>query len=198
MALVVVACGVGETAAAGTGRACGTKELYGKALHIHVVGEPIPCSRVQRIIRGRCRERSRWSCFSFRPPDPLLVWFKERERFRARWSTAIEARRYPCAEARVTAEAWAEGRRDMSSTFPSREQVLADDLIRCKLLRGMTETDVRALLGPPDDVSSERGRRYLAYEIGLQRDSFFQLDSEYLSLRFDRDGTIESASMYQG
>jgi len=32
----------------------------------------------------------------------------------------------------------------------------------------------------------------------LERDSFFQIDSEYLSLTFGSDGVFESAGIYQG
>src|SRR5215212_10181903 len=85
---------------------CGTKTLYGRTLAIRVVGDPLPCAKVRRIVRGRCRERHTWSCFSFRPPDPLLVWFREKERFRERWSTTIEARRPSCARTHVSWRRW--------------------------------------------------------------------------------------------
>jgi len=88
-----------DVASAAAGTRCGTKELYGKRLTIRVLGRRIPCAEVRQIVRGSCRAGRVWSCFSFRPPDPLLVWFPESERFAERWSTTIEARRTPCGEA---------------------------------------------------------------------------------------------------
>jgi hypothetical protein len=60
---------------------CGTKRLYGKSLTLSVVGRGISCAEVRKIVRGTCRDGKTWSCFSFRAPDPLLVWFKSDERF---------------------------------------------------------------------------------------------------------------------
>lgn len=177
---------------------CGTKSLYGKKLEIRVVGQLIPCSRVREIIRGRCRDGRRWSCFSFRPPSPVLVWFRERERFREDWSTTIEARRRPCAESEVTADAWSEARRSLGWDFPTKLQVLADDLMRCGLLEGMSYRAVLRLLGRPFSRSTVKGRRFLSYHIGPERDSFFQIDDELLSIEFDRKGRFESIDMYQG
>src|SRR4051794_29457281 len=68
-----------ESAATGF-KHCGTKKLYGKTLDIRVKGEMRSCQRVQRIIRGKCKiRRQHWSCFSFRTPDPPLVWFRSKE-----------------------------------------------------------------------------------------------------------------------
>jgi|tagenome__1003787_1003787.scaffolds.fasta_scaffold20955160_3 hypothetical protein len=175
---------------------CGTKKLYGKTLAIHVVGDQLPCSEVRKIIRGRCRTGKTWSCFSFQSPAPLLVWFKEAERFQDNESTVIEARRYPCRQARVTARSWGAAQRSFvhSRVFPSRLQMLSDDLIRCHQLRGKTSAQVRRLLGRPD----EGGARYPIWWIGLERDSFFQVDSEYLQLVFRRDGIFRSISIEQG
>src|SRR3954468_4005600 len=119
---------------------CGTKRLLGRKLLIRVQGDPLPCSRVREIIRGRCDDGKTWSCFSFRPPHPILVWFREKERFQEEWSTTIEAVRYPCAQARVTARAWRSGG---GWVFPTRRQILGDDLVRCGQLRGMTYKQMR-------------------------------------------------------
>ena len=188
----VTACG--RRTEASVQRDCGTKELYGRALRIHVAGKPIPCSQVRGIVKGSCRDGRVWSCFSFRPPGPILVWFRDRERFKKHWSTTIEARRYPCTEASVTPSSWAAARGDSSSAFPSRAQVLADDLTRCSLLKGKSYDEVRRLLGAPDEPVS---RRYLDYDIGLERDSFFQVDGEVLSIGFDRSGHFQSVEIYQ-
>jgi hypothetical protein len=160
------------------------------------VGRQLPCSHVRRIVAGPCRDGRVWSCFSFHPPDPVLVWFRERERFQLRYSTAIEARRYPCGQATVTRRAWARAYHSSDTTFPTRAQVLADDLIRCRQLRGLTRNDVTELLGPPES-SVEEGD-FLEYTVGKERDSFFQVDSELLSIEFDRRGVFESAELVQG
>ena len=166
---------------------CGTKTLYGRTLTIRVVGKRIPCSKVRTIIRGSCRAKKTWSCFSLRSPDPLLIWFKERERFKEKWTTTIEARRPPCTT--VTAE---EGKLPVHG-FPSRRQVLADDLIRCHQLRAMTRADVLALLGEPDDQGADEAD----WLIGDERDSFFQVDSEFLAISF-KDDVVSKAEIAQG
>jgi hypothetical protein len=182
------------------GPGCATKRLYGKDHEIRVVGKPVSCDEVRRVIAGPCEDGKKWSCFSFRPPDPVLVWFLEKERFRPgpdNFSTAIEARRYPCGVApRVTRERWRRATRKFAvEGFPTRQQVLADDLVRCKMLRGMTRQEVERLLGDDDGAS---GDRYLSYGIGPQRDSFFQIDDEFLSIEFDRRGIFRRADYSQG
>ncbi|MFL5909496.1 MAG: hypothetical protein ACJ768_02840 [Gaiellaceae bacterium] len=194
VALTAAVTACGRPAEASVQRDCGTKELYGHALRIHVAGKPIPCSQVREIVKGRCRDGHVWSCFSFRSPAPILVWFRDRERFHKHWSTTIEARRYPCTDASVTPSSWAASRGDSSAAFPSRAQVLADDLIRCGLLKGKSYDEVRRLLGAPDEPVS---RHYLDYDIGLERDSFIQVDSEVLSIGFDRSGRFRSIEIYQ-
>jgi hypothetical protein len=172
---------------------CGTKELYGRELEIRVVGRPLPCAQVRRIVAGPCRDGKVWSCFSFRPPDPALVWFRERERFQERYSTAIEAHYPSCRGVRVTRADWARAR--STSGFPTLRQVLGDELIRCKLLRRMTRADVIRLLGPSEGIED---KRHLNYEVGPERDSFFQVDSDFLSIEFDRRGVFRRAEYYQG
>jgi len=179
--------------------ACGTKSLFGKKLELRVVGEAIPCSSVRRIVAGRCRETRRWSCFSLRTPDPLLIWFRERERFARRWSTVIEAHRYPCEQANVTAEGWARARASRSRVFPTRMQVYADDIMRCDVLAGQTYAGVVGLLGRPDHEDDYRGRRQLHWEIGPERDSFVQIDSDVLFVEVGRNGgAVTRVEQYQG
>jgi len=176
-------------------KSCGTKTLYGKTLQIRVRGEMRSCERVQRIIRGKCKiQKKRWSCFSFRTPYPPLVWFRSKELFDPRWSTVIEAERYPCTEAALTSEDW----NGPSRGFPTRQQILSDDLIRCDLLDGMTISQVEHLLGEPTESSTSHDHAYRDYEIGPERGSFFQIDSEFLSIKFRLDGTFAGASIYQG
>jgi hypothetical protein len=197
-ATVVVAGGTatadGSKSASKGFKHCGTKTLYGKTLDIRVKGEMRSCQRVQRIIRGKCKiRRKHWSCFSFRTPDPPLVWFRSKELFDRRWSTVIEARRYPCADATLTSEDW----NGPSREFPTRKQILSDDLIRCDLLDGMTIDEVEALLGEPSEHGGGRGHPYRDYSIGPERDSFFQVDSEVLSIQFTSKGIFRRASIYQ-
>jgi hypothetical protein len=166
---------------------CGTKTLYGRTLTIRVVGKPMPCSKVRSIIRGSCKTKKTWSCFSLHSPDPLLIWFRERERFKEKWTTTIEARRPPCTK--VTTEEW----NTPGGGFPTRRQVLADDLIRCHQLLGMSRTAVLGLLGEPDDQSA----REVDWDIGLERDSFFQVDDEFLTVSFKHD-LVSKVEIVQG
>lgn len=55
--------------------------------------------------------------------------------------------------------------------------------------------EVRRLLGP--SVYGKEGR-YLTYDIGLERDSFFQVDPELLSIGFTKNGIYSAADIYQG
>jgi hypothetical protein len=193
LALVVAVPGAAQ-APGGTPYTCGTKRLYGHKLLIRVRGERLPCSKVREIIRGRCRESKTWSCFSFWPPSPALVWFREKDRFKETWSIAIEGVRYPCSEARVTSAAWRSGG---GWAFPTRRQVMADDVVRCKLLRGKTYKQVVRLLGHGDHEERFHGKRYLDYYVGAERDSFFQIDSESLSIVIGRNGILRSAALQQ-
>ena len=139
---------------------CGTKSLFGQPLELRVEGDPIPCDRVLRIVAGRCRETRHWSCFSFRPPSPALVWFRERERFMEP-TTLITAQRPACDQAVVTAENWARAQASKHRIFPTRLQIYADDIVRCDQLKGKTYQGVRALLGKPYNDDVYRGRRQL-------------------------------------
>ena len=198
--LVVAACLVTAAAmpagASAASRHCGTKPLYDRTLTIVVTGKLISCARTRRIIRGPCDEGRVFSCFSFRPPAPMLVWFREKERYRRHWTTVIEARRYPCSEAAFTREEW-ERPGAIRGGFPTRQQLLADDVIRCHMLDGRTEAQVRELLGKPHDVYRQDGVRYLDWQIGEERDSFIQIDGESLSIAIGRDGLFKSAEIYQ-
>lgn len=191
----LLGCGGAEEARSDAG--CSRKTLYGRSLEIRVVGKPIPCSKVSQIIRGSCRDGREWSCFSFHPPDPVLVWFKEKERWNEHYSSAIEARRYPCDQAKVTAAKWADAGRQRGSSFPTRRQVLADDVMRCRQLRGKSRADAIRLLGRPDQGFPYESKRTVYYSIGPERDSFIQIDGEALMITFRRDGAFKSAEIVQ-
>ena len=66
--------------------------------------------------------------------------------------------------------------------------------------RGLDQSvaDVEALLGKTADSCTSRGHPYRDYEIGPERDSFFQLDSEYLSIKFSSGRIFRKASIYEG
>jgi hypothetical protein len=176
---------------------CGITTLYGKPLTVRVHGPDLTCEQAQAIVAKRgCRDRRRWSCFSFRPPDPVLAWFKSSERFAPHWTTYVEAVRPPCEESVVTRAAWRAAKRGARDPFPTRLQVLADDLMRCDQLAGMTRREVRALLGR-GQAYTERGKRHFMWDVGDERDSFFQVDGEVFDIRFGRDGVVEHVEMWQ-
>jgi hypothetical protein len=196
LALLVAVMPAAAQAPDGPTYTCGTKRLYGHKLLIRVRGEQLPCSKVRDVIRGRCRDSKAWSCFSFHPPSPVLVWFREKDRFKDTWSIAIEGVRYPCDEARVTARAW---RARGGWPFPTHQQVLADDLVRCHQLDGRTYRQIVRLLGRPHFTERRHGKpHYIGYEIGLERDSFFQVDSEFFTVELGSDGVFRKATFDQG
>jgi hypothetical protein len=171
---------------------CATKALYGRTLTIRVTGKSLPCSDVRSIIKGSCDTNGKtWSCFSGRESDPALVWFRSKERFKEHWSTTIEAIRPSCK--RTPAITHADWIKPDRGAFPSRQQILGGDLLRCHRLDGMTHGQVLALLGKPDDDNGKMAD----WEVGLKRDSFFQVDSEYLAARFV-GGKFNKASFEQG
>jgi len=108
-------------------------------------------------------------------------------------STEIHALRYPCAEAEVPAAAWAAARKRLRG-FPTRAQVLADDTLRCHLLDGLDRDGIVALLGRPDEPD---GTRFLDYTLGTERDSFFAIDDEFLSVELDAGGHFKRARIAQ-
>jgi hypothetical protein len=183
-----------------SGRRCGTKTLYGKALPLYAMGHGVRCADVERITGGACRldPHKSWGCFSFRSTRPVLVWFTTKEMFADSWSRWIEARRPPCSQSRVSATGWRRARTDRRDTFPTEMQVLSDDLIRCRQLRGKRYAQVAQLLGKPDQTDRVKGARRAYWQVGPERDSFFQVDSESLTVRFDRHGRFRSATFTQG
>jgi hypothetical protein len=182
-----------RAASSGTKTSCGAAQRFGHQFDVRIGGAPISCGKALEVIDGPCKIRQKhdWSCFSFQTTSPFIVWFPTKEMFDLNWSTVIIFKRYPCSEAVVT--------RDLFSPepqgFPSRRQLLADDLIRCNMLEGKTFSEVRRLLGP--SAYGKKGR-YLTYEIGLERDSFFQVDSDLLSISFTKDGIYSAAGIYHG
>lgn len=182
-----------SASAQSTNVSCGTKQLYGKALELRVRGKPLDCAQVRGIVDGACRHRRTWTCWPPWTPGPALVWFRTREMFSREVSTEIQALRYPCSEAEVTAAAWAAARKRLRG-FPTHAQVLADDTLRCHLLDGLDRDGIVALLGRPDEHA---GTRFLDYTLGTERDSFFAIDDEFLSVELDADGHFKHARIAQ-
>jgi hypothetical protein len=92
VAIVMVAAalpGFDPGSARGAEVPCATKRLYGQRLGVFLVDGDITCAAVRRIIRGPCRDGRIWSCTSFRTPDPVLFWYRTRERFAPFLSMAI-------------------------------------------------------------------------------------------------------------
>lgn len=177
----------------GEKQTCGEVTKFGHQFDVRVGGEPVGCAQALTIIDHPCKIRMKhdWSCFSFREQYPFIVWFPTDELFDGAWSTVIIYKRYPCSEASVTRGLFSQP----PQGFPSLRQLLADDLIRCDLLAGQSFEEVRRLLGPP--TYGTKGRS-LTYDIGLERDSFFQIDSELLFIGFRMNGIYSGASIYQG
>jgi hypothetical protein len=170
---------------------CGSKQLYGHELTVKVRGE-LSCPKAQRIVRGPCDVFGKpWTCLSTHVPGPPLAWILEDELFQERLSVVITTSRYPCREVGPIAEEWVGPSKD----FPTRRQIVADDLIRCDLLARLNIDEVRALLGSPTYTSN--GGRFMGYTLGPERGTVFQIDSEVLSLRFTRSGEFREATIYQ-
>jgi hypothetical protein len=65
---------------------------------------------------------------------------------------------------------------------------MADELVRCRVLLGQQDGDIRALLGRPDETL----RNEWSYLIGEERGPV-KLDSEYLMVVFGADGKVDNA-----
>jgi hypothetical protein len=102
--------------------------------------------------------------------------------------------RYPCSQAKVTPTAFGKAERG----FPTRRQLLADDVLRCHLLgRGDSYVDVEQLLGPPDEREPAGGRMSFVYFLGPERDSFIQIDPELLLIELSHE-TLTYIAIVQG
>jgi hypothetical protein len=71
---------------------------------------------------------------------------------------------------------------------------MVDDLISRQLLNEMDRAQVEALLGPSIDYSQlfgkDESRWDVVYEIGLERQGRWSFDTEFLAIRFDRNGNV--------
>lgn len=75
--------------------------------------------------------------------------------------------------------------------------MLADDLIRCRILNGKSVAQTEAIIGAPGERSTNGGSTSFVYGLGPERDSFFQVDDELLLVEFVGD-KVASVSIFQG
>lgn len=176
-------------------RRCGTRELFRHRFQVEAQG--IDCGEARRVLTRPCviRLQRRWSCFSYRESEPFVVWFPTEDLFERIQYPAVLLRRYPCSQAEVTPSLFSVP----TTGFPTRRQLLADDVIRCELLRsGDSSVEVEETLGPPDEKEPEAsGRVSFVYGLGPERDSVVQVDSELLLIELKRD-RVFSISIVQG
>ncbi len=103
-------------------------------------------------------------------------------------------RRYSCSEAEVTPRLFALPPRG----FPTRRQLLADDVLRCGLLGpGDSAAEVEEVIGPPEEREARRAGPEWIYGLGPERDSIFQVDPELLNVTL-RHGRVTSIEIVQG
>ncbi|MGC1851794.1 MAG: hypothetical protein WA687_05075 [Solirubrobacterales bacterium] len=176
-------------------RPCGKKAVFRRPFTVRVMGVRTPCSEVKRIIASGCQVRigQKWSCLSLRESKPFIFWFLSDQIFEPRLTVGILLERYPCSEAHITSSLFAHH----SKSFPSRRQMLADDLIRCNMLSGMSPQEVEDVIGPPDEQLDERGHIYFDYLVGPERESIVQLDPEFLSVEI-ANGKVKEVSFFEG
>lgn len=111
-----------------------------------------------------------WSFGAFIPPDVILIPFES-----AAWQTAA-----PIGKRRTV-----------------RSQMV-DDLVRRRLLDGLSRGEVEQLLGPPlPDVKragADASRWQMVYSVGLERAGRWSLDDELLVIRFDEQGRVSECA----
>ena len=79
-----------------------------------------------------------------------------------------------------------------SHTDPIRLR-MGDDLLRRHALTGMTRDEVVSLLGTPPETDYFRGYQFV-YWLGPER-SWMSIDSEWLAIRFGKDGRVNRAEI---
>lgn len=181
-------------------RHCGPRWLFGHRFTVE--GQGIRCREARKVVSRSCliNLKKRWSCFSYRESKPFVVWFPTEDLFKRVQYPAVLLRRYPCSQSEVTPGLFAVSTRVFPTRrFPTRRQLLADDVLRCKLLLlGDELSKVEALLGPPDETVMEASsKQSLVYNLGPERDSVFQIDPEFLLVEIS-GGLATSISIEQG
>jgi hypothetical protein len=200
MALISVARTAAETSTPGaaaspqTQKACGAKKVFGQTFSVWVMGKPLSCATARQISSAPCgiKLHHKWSCFSFPVNKPFLAWFPTKELYKRHWSTTIAFRRYPCADAHVSRQLF----EPLGKGFPTRRQMLADDLIRCHLLDGKNVAEVEEEIGTPEETEMSQGKTSFVYALGRERDSYIQIDNESLLVEFANE-EVTSALIFQ-
>jgi hypothetical protein len=175
-------------------KACGTKKVFGQTISVWVMGKPLGCRTARQISSAPCgiKLHHKWSCFSFPVNKPFLAWFPTKELYKRHWSTTIAFRRYPCTDTHVSPQLF----EPLEKGFPTRRQMLADDLIRCHLLKGKSPAEVEAEIGAPEEIETNQGKTSFIYGLGRERDSFIQIDNESLLVEF-ADEEVASVVIFQ-
>jgi hypothetical protein len=175
-------------------RLCGGKELFQHRFPVEAQG--IRCGQARRLLSRRCALHlsQRWSCLSFREERPFITWIPTEDLFKRFAYPAALLQRYPCSEAEVTPKLFGSAPRG----FPTRRQLLADDVLRCRLLQpGDSVVESEQMLGPADEREPERDGLSLIYSLGPERDSLVQIDPELLLIE-SKASRITSMSIEQG
>jgi hypothetical protein len=191
LALSIVTVALGGMSQAET--RCGTKQLYGKRLTLYAMN--VSCAEVEQITAGECDvDGEPWYCSSAHTPGPALYWRQATERYASEPTAWIEARRPPCSRSKVTRPAWDRARTQANSPFPTELQMLADDLVRCKQLRGKSRAAVLKVLRG-GGLGGANGKRSLSWGIGPERTLSLPdpRDGEYFGVVFDHKGKVRSA-----
>lgn len=184
----------GAAASSQAQKACGTKKVFGQTFSVWVMGKPLNCATARQISSAPCgiKLHHKWSCFSFPVNKPFLTWFPTKELYKRHWSTTIAFRRYPCADAHVSRQLF----EPLGKDFPTRRQMLADDLIRCHLLDGKNVAEVEEEIGTPEETEMSQGKISFVYALGRERDSYIQIDNESLLVEFANE-EVTSALIFQ-
>jgi hypothetical protein len=175
-------------------RRCGSFELFQHRFPVEAQG--IGCRLAHRLLRHPCKTNLKleWSCLSYRENLPFLIWLPSNDYFKRNKYPAVLLRRYPCSEAKVTPSLFGKP----STGFPTRRQLLADDVLRCELLKvGETLPEVEKVIGPADASEPEGHHKILSYLLGTERDSLIPIDPELLQLEVER-GRLGGIAMVQG
>ena len=108
-----------------------------------------------------------------------------------------EERPTPCAAVRLSRSVWDATRdRSLTARSPTPAEALASDLVRCRVLVGMTKERLRRLLGPPDASTAGSSRSTQVdwqYQLDLDRGIFSR--PSYLRLVFGPRGSVRRAQL---
>jgi hypothetical protein len=99
-----------------------------------------------------------------------------------------------CESLRFDAAQWERASRaeDDEADGLTERQRLADVLVECQTLVGMSRAEVTRIFGPPD----EHAVHHVEYLIGFERGTF-RLDGEYLDIRFDSDDRVVDVQIHE-